>query len=86
VLEIVFFFALSFSSGELSTVTVGVVTLSAFFLTFYATWKYRKEDIYEMQRPRNSVMWSFIEHFMPYFITYVMMLVIVNYSIIIPTP
>ena len=71
----------------LTTITVAITTFSAFFLTFYATWNYRKADIYEMQDlSRDSILYSVTEHVIIYMIAYILMLVIFGYSIILPTP
>ncbi|MCW4010176.1 MAG: hypothetical protein NWF05_06100 [Candidatus Bathyarchaeota archaeon] len=85
-MEMINFVAISFSAGSLSKTIVSATTLSAFFLTFYATWKYRKEDIYEMRTlTKTSMFWSVIEHTIIYMISYIIMIVIWGYSIIIPT-
>jgi hypothetical protein len=94
-MEIIYFFSLSFSAGsQFSSInlatgtTLAFVIYSSFFLTFYATWKYRKDDIYEMQNLTfwRSVIASIPEHLIIFALTNLLMIVIWGLSIVVPTP
>lgn len=88
ILETITFVALSFSRNVTATALTGQWgTLLMFFLTAYPTWKYRKEDIYEMQRPSRKLKLIFVgEHLYLYALAYLIIYIILGYSIILPTP
>jgi hypothetical protein len=87
IFEIINFFAISYSVPRVSDIIAYPATLSAIFLTFYATWQYRKDDIYEMNKPTRKLALDCIyEHMSIFFTAYVVMIVIWSYSIIIVTP
>lgn len=87
VLEIIIFTSLSFSKEVSSSVSGGlVVMIISFFLTFLVTWQYRKGDPTNFQDPIRFRVFSAIEHGLIYFFSYYLILVIVGWSIIVPTP
>jgi len=60
IIEFIHFFALSYKSVPL---TGYIALLLAYPLTFFATWYYRKDEIYEMQSPtRKKKLESLREH------------------------
>jgi len=93
--EIIYFFSISYSASSplsglniATIVTLAFVIYTAFLLTLYATWRYRKDDIYEMQNQplRSSILSAISEHTIIYFSTLVLMMIIWGLSLTIPPP
>ena len=87
-IEIIVFVVLSFSNKIMDSVIASQwVTCFSFFLTMYATWKYRKADIYEMQKPdKKQVLMSVLEHGFWYIVAYIIIFSIFIWSSNVPTP
>jgi len=86
--EILFFISLSFIADSSPFGTWGkAITLVSFFVTFPATWQYRKAD--ERNPISNSVRFSLLticEHVLIYTISYVLSLFIVIIVGVVPMP
>jgi hypothetical protein len=84
IFEIITFVGISYKSVPI--VITYIATALAIFLTFYPTWRYRKDDIYEMRNPTRSLqIRTMYEHIFIFFIAYILMMVIWSYSIILPS-